>query len=145
MEAWIARNRDAINESLDQARVELAEGRSSPEKMLAEAKREFRKIARAEWAPKARKVGTARLRRTSSTSMPGSPRIAVRRAPTRLSSASTPTMLRLAKRPGLGRRRRDFRGDPHGFTVAPWLVVYAIGDAGILVLRILDSRATSPP
>jgi plasmid stabilization system protein ParE len=51
-------------------------------------------------------------------------------------------MLRLAKRPGLGRRRRDFRGDPHGFTVAPWLVVYdpLPGDAGILVLRILDSR-----
>ncbi|MBC7669086.1 MAG: hypothetical protein H7236_11710 [Gemmatimonadaceae bacterium] len=46
MDAWIARNRDAINESLDQARREHVEGLSEPwnfEKMLAEAKREFRK------------------------------------------------------------------------------------------------------
>ncbi|MBC7669087.1 type II toxin-antitoxin system RelE/ParE family toxin [Caulobacter sp. DWR2-3-1b2] len=51
-------------------------------------------------------------------------------------------LLRLAKRPGLGRRRRDFRGDPHGLTVAPWLVVYdpLPDDAGILVLRIVDTR-----
>ncbi|MGR4865182.1 hypothetical protein [Caulobacter sp. LARHSG274] len=46
MDAWIVRNRDAINESLDQARREHAAGLSEPwdfEKMLAEAKREFRK------------------------------------------------------------------------------------------------------
>ena len=46
MDAWIARNLDAINESLDRARREHVEGLSEPwnfEKMLAEAKREFRK------------------------------------------------------------------------------------------------------
>ncbi|MGR4865181.1 type II toxin-antitoxin system RelE/ParE family toxin [Caulobacter sp. LARHSG274] len=51
-------------------------------------------------------------------------------------------MLRLAKRPRLGPRRRDLRGDPHSFSVAPWLIIYeplSDGD-GILVLRILDSR-----
>jgi antitoxin ParD1/3/4 len=46
IEAWIERNRDAINESLEQARREHVAGLSKPwdfEEMLAEAKREFRK------------------------------------------------------------------------------------------------------
>jgi plasmid stabilization system protein ParE len=51
-------------------------------------------------------------------------------------------MRRLAKRPRLGPRRQDLQGEPHGFTVAPWLIIYRPfpdGD-GVRVLRILDSR-----
>jgi toxin ParE1/3/4 len=49
---------------------------------------------------------------------------------------------RLSKRPRLGRRRYDFKGEPLGFTVAPWLVLYEplSNETGILVLRILDTR-----
>jgi len=46
MEAWIARNRDAINESLREARREHAEGKSKPwdsEEILAEVREQLRK------------------------------------------------------------------------------------------------------
>lgn len=46
MEAWIERNRDEINASLEQARQELAEGKAMPwdiEEMLADARAEFEK------------------------------------------------------------------------------------------------------
>jgi len=50
--------------------------------------------------------------------------------------------IRLARRPRLGRRRLDFKGDPYSFSVPPWLIVYEplAGDGGILILRILESR-----
>jgi hypothetical protein len=44
MDAWIARNRDAINESLVEARRDLAEGRAEPwdfEALMADAEAEF--------------------------------------------------------------------------------------------------------
>ena len=49
---------------------------------------------------------------------------------------------RLALRPRIGRARKDYDGEPHAFTVAPWLIVYEIlpEHSGIHVLRILDSR-----
>ena len=49
---------------------------------------------------------------------------------------------RLARRPRLGHRRFDFRGDPYSFSVPPWVIVYEpLSDGnGIHVLRILDSR-----
>jgi hypothetical protein len=46
MGAWIVRNREAINQSIIEADREFAEGKAEPwdfEKMLAEAKQEFRK------------------------------------------------------------------------------------------------------
>ncbi len=46
MEAWIARNRDAINESLREARQELAEGKAEPwdmDEILADLRAEFAK------------------------------------------------------------------------------------------------------
>lgn len=46
-DAWIARNLDEINESLDRARREFAEGKAKPwdiEEMLAEARAELNKI-----------------------------------------------------------------------------------------------------
>lgn len=49
MDAWIARNRDAINESLREARQELAEGRAEPwdmNEILAEVEEELRKEGR---------------------------------------------------------------------------------------------------
>ena len=49
IEAWIERNREALNESLELARAEHAAGLSEPwdlEKMLTEARREFRKSRR---------------------------------------------------------------------------------------------------
>jgi hypothetical protein len=49
MDAWIARNRDAINESLREARQELAEGKAEPwdmEEILAEVEEELRKEGR---------------------------------------------------------------------------------------------------
>ncbi len=45
-DAWIARNLDEINESLDQARQELAEGKSLPwniGEILADCEAEFEK------------------------------------------------------------------------------------------------------
>jgi toxin ParE1/3/4 len=49
---------------------------------------------------------------------------------------------RLARRPRLGRRRMDFKGDPYSFSVPPWLIVYdPLPDGnGIYILRILDNR-----
>ncbi|KQY27704.1 hypothetical protein ASD21_09580 [Caulobacter sp. Root1455] len=44
MEAWIARNRDAINESLREARQEFAEGKAEPwdmDDILADLRAEF--------------------------------------------------------------------------------------------------------
>ena len=49
MDAWIARNRDAINESLREARQELAEGRAEPwdmDEIMAEVEEELRKEGR---------------------------------------------------------------------------------------------------
>jgi antitoxin ParD1/3/4 len=49
MEAWIARNRDAINESLREARQEFAEGKTEPwnmEDVMAEVEEELRKEGR---------------------------------------------------------------------------------------------------
>lgn len=48
----------------------------------------------------------------------------------------------LARRPHLGRVRRDFVGEPRSFSVAPWLIVYEPleNNSGIHLLRILDSR-----
>ena len=49
MEAWIARNRDAINESLREARQELAEGKTEPwtmDDIMAEVREELRKEGR---------------------------------------------------------------------------------------------------
>lgn len=48
----------------------------------------------------------------------------------------------LARRPMLGRPRPGFDGDPRSFSVRPWVIVYDLlpDDAGIQVLRILDSR-----
>jgi hypothetical protein len=49
MDAWIARNRDAINESLVEARRDLAEGRAEPwdmEEIMAEVEEELRKEGR---------------------------------------------------------------------------------------------------
>ena len=46
MEAWIARNRDAINESLREARREFAEGKAEPwdmDEILADLRAEFAK------------------------------------------------------------------------------------------------------
>ena len=46
LEAWFERNRDALNESIREARQEFAEGKAEPwdfEEMLADAKREFEK------------------------------------------------------------------------------------------------------
>ena len=45
-EAWIERNRDEINASLDQARQELAEGKATPwnmDEIMAEVREELRK------------------------------------------------------------------------------------------------------
>jgi toxin ParE1/3/4 len=52
------------------------------------------------------------------------------------------TLERLAVRPGLGRVRVDFMGEPRSFSIPPWVVVYEplAEDRGIHVLRILDSR-----
>ena len=44
MEAWIARNREAINESLREARQEFAEGKAEPwdmDEILADLRTEF--------------------------------------------------------------------------------------------------------
>jgi plasmid stabilization system protein ParE len=51
-------------------------------------------------------------------------------------------LMRLARRPRLGRVRRDLKGEPRSFPVGPWSVIYEpLKDSGgILVLRILDSR-----
>jgi hypothetical protein len=49
MEAWIERNRDEINESLEQARQELAEGKATPwsmDEIMAEVREELRKEGR---------------------------------------------------------------------------------------------------
>ena len=49
MDAWLARNRDAINESLREARQELAEGRAEPwdmDEIMAEVEEELRKEGR---------------------------------------------------------------------------------------------------
>lgn len=49
MEAWIARNRDAINESLREARQEFAEGKAEPWSMadiMAEVEEELGKEGR---------------------------------------------------------------------------------------------------
>jgi plasmid stabilization system protein ParE len=49
------------------------------------------------------------------------------------------TIERLAARPRLGPRWTDFEGDPYGFTVAPWLIIYKPlpdGDG----IRIIDTR-----
>ncbi len=49
MEAWIARNRDAINESLREARQEFAEGKAEPwdmKEIMAEVEEELRKEGR---------------------------------------------------------------------------------------------------
>ncbi|PXA83290.1 hypothetical protein DMC25_18235 [Caulobacter sp. D4A] len=48
----------------------------------------------------------------------------------------------LARRPLLGRPRPDFPATPRSFSVPPWVIVYRPlpDQAGILVLRILDSR-----
>jgi plasmid stabilization system protein ParE len=49
---------------------------------------------------------------------------------------------RLAARPRLGRVRTEFKGDPCGFPVSPWLILYRPlpdGD-GVRILRILDTR-----
>ena len=46
-DAWIAANRDEINESLRRARQDFAEGKAKPwdiEEMLAEARAELKKI-----------------------------------------------------------------------------------------------------
>ncbi len=46
MDAWIARNRDAINALIQEARQDVAEGNVEPwnfEEMMADAKREFEK------------------------------------------------------------------------------------------------------
>ena len=46
MEAWIARNLDAINESIREARREHAEGKSQPwdsEEIMAEVREQLRK------------------------------------------------------------------------------------------------------
>lgn len=46
IEAWVERNRDAINDMIREAREDVAEGRVEPwdfEAMLADAKREFDK------------------------------------------------------------------------------------------------------
>jgi antitoxin ParD1/3/4 len=46
MEAWIARNRDAINQSIIEADREFAEGKAEPwdfDALLADAKAEFEK------------------------------------------------------------------------------------------------------
>ncbi len=49
--------------------------------------------------------------------------------------------LRLARRPRLGRVRRDLKGEPRSFPVGPWSIYEPLKDSsGILVLRILDSR-----
>ena len=48
-EAWIARNRDEINASLDQARQEFAEGKSvpwDPEAIMDEVREQLRKEGR---------------------------------------------------------------------------------------------------
>lgn len=49
---------------------------------------------------------------------------------------------RLARRPLLGPSRSDAPGILRGFSVRPWIIIYRpLPDgAGILVLRILDSR-----
>ena len=44
MEAWIARNREAVNESLREARQEFAEGKAEPwdmDEILADLRAEF--------------------------------------------------------------------------------------------------------
>ncbi len=49
MEAWIARNRDAINESLREARQEFAEGKAEPwdmDEILADLRAEFAKSSK---------------------------------------------------------------------------------------------------
>ena len=49
MDAWIARNRDAINESLREARQEFAEGKAEPwnmDEILADLRAEFAKNAK---------------------------------------------------------------------------------------------------
>lgn len=52
------------------------------------------------------------------------------------------TIERLALHPRIGRVRKDFDGDPHVFTVAPWMIVYEAlpNDAGIQILRLIDGR-----
>jgi antitoxin ParD1/3/4 len=49
MDAWIERNRDEINASLDQARQELADGKATPwnmDEIMAEVREELRKEGR---------------------------------------------------------------------------------------------------
>ncbi|MET3667865.1 hypothetical protein [Caulobacter sp. 1776] len=46
MDAWFERNRDALNESIDQARRELAEGKAEPwdtAEILGDLREEFEK------------------------------------------------------------------------------------------------------
>ena len=44
--------------------------------------------------------------------------------------------------PGIGRKRKELRGEPHVFPAPPWLIIYRpLSDRrGILVLRIVDGR-----
>ena len=49
LEAWFARNRDALNESITQARKDHAEGRSKPwdmEEIMTEVREQLRKEGR---------------------------------------------------------------------------------------------------
>jgi antitoxin ParD1/3/4 len=49
MDAWIARNRDAINESIREADQEFAEGKAEPwdmDEMLADLRAEFAKSSK---------------------------------------------------------------------------------------------------
>lgn len=52
------------------------------------------------------------------------------------------TLERLARRPHLGRQDMNTPGEPCVFSVRPWKIIYRpLPDgAGVLVLRILDSR-----
>jgi plasmid stabilization system protein ParE len=52
------------------------------------------------------------------------------------------TLVRLARRPRLGRTEMSFDGEPRVFSVYPWKVVYEplLDGSGIYILRILDSR-----
>lgn len=49
LEAWFVRNRDALNESIVEARLELAEGKAmpwDPEEIMAEVREQLRKEGR---------------------------------------------------------------------------------------------------
>ena len=54
----------------------------------------------------------------------------------------TLTLQRLGRRPRLGRLEASMPGEPRVFSVRPWKIIYRpLHDgAGVLVLRILDSR-----